>query len=138
MQNESMTVIKAEFKYPATEPMIQQCAQYCGCQINRVRVFTTSYDEEMIAQDDKIQNMAKPLLTNDYADDADAKQASKDYANQYLDKVTKDKSSIDIPYEGKKTPTATNTSKEGINTQSPMTNIKRPMRPETGSRKASA
>ena len=37
LENESVTIIKAEFKYPATEPMIQQCAQACGCNINRVK-----------------------------------------------------------------------------------------------------
>ena len=138
MENESVTIIKAEFKYPATEPMIQQCAQACGCQVNRVRVVDTAYDEGIDAEMQQYANQAKdqPLLLKQELED-NGKEASKEYANQYLDRVMPKKPSIDIPFDAKKTPTAPNTSKEGINTKSPMSNIKRPERPATGSRKAS-
>lgn len=137
LENESVTIIKAEFKYPATEPMIQQCAQACGCNINRVRATTTQFDDSLNAEADKFANeKSEGLLLNPELPD-NGKEASKEYAGQYLDRVVPKKPSVDIPYAGKKTATQPNKSKEGINTQSPMSKINRPMRPETGSRKAS-
>jgi hypothetical protein len=130
-------IIKAEFKYPATEPMIQQVAQQLGCNINNVRVTTTDYNDSINAENDRYSNedrSDKPLLTNPELLD-DGKQANKDYANQYLDKVLPKRPSIDIPYEGKKTPTAPNKSKEGMQTQSPMSKINLPPKPATGARK---
>lgn len=138
LENESITIIKAEFKYPATEPMIQQLAQLLGCNLNRVRVMTTDYNDSINDESEGYANEIKdePLLLQQDLED-NGKEASKEYANQYLDRVVPKKPSIDIPYEGKKTPTIPNKSSEGINTQSPMSKITRPMRPETGSRKAS-
>lgn len=140
VENESVTIIKVEFKYPATEPMIQQCAQACGCQINRVRMFDSHYEDSINSEMEQYANQAKdePLLQNPELKDSEgAKQASKDYANQYLDKVVPKESSVDIPYSAKKTPTAPKDNKETSH-MSPMSKIKRPERPATGSRKASA
>jgi hypothetical protein len=134
MENESITIIKAEFKYPATEPMIQQCAQMSGCNINRVRVFTSEYFDSINTESDKYANQPESLLLTPELEDS-GKEASKDYANQYLDKVVPKKPSIDIPYEGGKTATAPNKSKEGINTMSPMSKVKLPAKPSTGARK---
>lgn len=139
LENESVTIIKVEFKYPATEPMIQQCAQACGCLISRVRVVTTEFADGMEEATTKLQNQYDTsstdslLNTEELADDG--KEASKDYANQYLDKVVSKEPSIDIPYASKKTPTAPNNSKEGINTKGPFSSVKRPERPATGARK---
>lgn len=141
LENESVTIIKAEFRYPATEPMIQQCAQACGCNVNRVRVLDTQFADDMEKATDKVQNQYDTskdkslLMTTELADDG--KEASKEYANQYLDRVVPKKPSIDIPYEGKKTPTVPNKSKEGINTVSAMGNgrVKMPEKPATGARK---
>jgi hypothetical protein len=133
-ENQSVTIIKAEFKYPATEPMIQQIAQQLGCNINKVRVMTTDYNDSINSENDNYANQADTVLTQETLPD-NGKEASKDYANQYLDKVLTKKPSIDIPYDAKKTPTAPNNSKEGINTKSPMSSIKMPARPQTGARK---
>ena len=136
-ENQSVTIIKAEFKYPATEPMIQQIAQQLGCNINNVRVMTSDYNDSINAENDKYANQDdsdKPLLTQETLPD-NGKEASKDYANQYLDKVLPKEPSIDIPYDAKKTPTSPNNSKEGINTKSPMSNVKLPPKPATGARK---
>lgn len=131
-ENQSITIIKAEFKYPATEPMIQQLAQACGCQIDRVRVFTTDYTDSINDESDRVANeMSKPLLTNPELQD-DGGVAAKEYAGQYLDRVLPKKPSIDIPYAAKQTPTIKNTSKEGINTSSPMSKMTRPAKPQTG------
>lgn len=136
LQNQSITIIKAEFKYPATEPMIQQCAQHCGCNINNVRVVTTDYDDSINSEAEGYANEQKdePLLLNTELGD-NGKEASKEYAGQYLDRVMPKKPSINIPYAGKATPASPNKSKEGINTVSPMTKITRPQLPSTGARK---
>lgn len=136
--NQSVTIIQAEFKYPATEPMIQQVAQQCGVNINRIRAVTSDYNDSINAENDKYANAMdeekKALLDTPELED-NGKQASKDYANQYLDKVIPKEPSIDIPYNAKKTPTVKNTSKEGIQTKSPFSNIKMPAKPPTGAHK---
>lgn len=134
LQNESITIIKAEFKYPANEPMIQQLAQSLGCNINRVRVTTTDYNDSINAESDRFaneENSDKPILTQEIMPDA-GKEASKDYANQYLDKVVPKKPSIDYMFDAPKTPTSPNKSKEGINTQSPMSKMTPIKKPLTG------
>jgi len=137
LENESVHIFKAEFKYPATEPQIQQIAQLLGKQISTVRVFTSQYDDSINAENDQYANQPKPLLVNSDMDevDAEAKKASKEYGNQYLDKVVKKEPSIDIQYAAQKTPTIPNKSKEGINTLSPMSKVKVPPKPSTGARK---
>ena len=136
LQNESIVIIKCEFKYPATEPMVQQLAQLLGCNINRVRMITTDYNDSINSEAEGYANEAKdePLLLKTELED-NGKEASKEYASQYLDRVVPKKPSIDIPYDGKKTPIAPNKSKEGINTLSPMSKITRPDLPATGARK---
>lgn len=135
LENEAVTIIKAEFKYPATEPQIQQCAQACGCNVNRVRVVTTEYNDSINAENDKYANEAshEPLLLNSELED-NGKEASKEYANQYLDRVVPKKPSVDIPYAGQKTPTAPKDNKE-VSHMSPMSKIKRPDLPATGAKK---
>lgn len=138
LENESVHIFKAEFKYPATEPMIQQIAQLLGKNINMIRVVTTDYNDTINSEKDGYANQAKdsPLLdTEDMGEVDGAKQASKDYANQYLDKVVPKKPSIDYQYSGKKTPDTPNKSKEGIQTKSPMTKVNLPPKPSTGARK---
>jgi hypothetical protein len=136
LQNESIVIIKCEFKYPATEPMVQQLAQLLGCNINRVRMITTDYNDSINSEAEGYANEAKdePLLLKTELED-NGKEASKEYASQYLDRVVPKKPSIDIPYDGKKTPIAPNKSKEGINTLSPMSKITRPDLPATGARR---
>lgn len=138
LENESVHIFKAEFKYPATEPMIQQIAQLLGKNINMVRVVTTDFNDSINSEKDGYANQAKdiPLLDKAEMEEAEgAKQASKDYANQYLDKVVPKKPSIDYHYSGQKTPDAPNKSKEGIQTKSPMTKVNLPPKPSTGARK---
>jgi hypothetical protein len=133
LQNESITIIKAEFKYPANEPMIQQVAQLLGCNINKVRVTTTDYNDSINAESEKFGNemKAEPLLLQPEMED-NGKQANKDYANQYLDKVVPKRPSIDYMFDAPKTPTSPNKSKEGINTQSPMSKMTPIQKPLTG------
>jgi hypothetical protein len=138
LENESVHIFKAEFKYPATEPMIQQIAQLLGKNINMVRVMTTDYNDSINSEKDGYANQAKdsPLLSKEEMEEVDgAKQASKDYSNQYLDKLVPKKPSIDYQYSAKATPNSPNKSKEGIQTKSPMTKVNLPPKPSTGARK---
>ena len=133
LQNQSVNIFKAEFKYPATEPMIQQVAQQCGCNINNVRAIQAAYDESITDESDKYMNQESPVLLQTEMPD-NGKEASKDYANQYLDKVVPKKPTIDMKFDGKATPIQPNKSKEGINTASAMGNgrVPRPELPKTG------
>ena len=110
-------------------------AQLLGHNINMVRVVTTDYNDSINSENDKYANEEShtPILTHQELEDS-GKQASKDYANQYLDKVVPKKPSIDYQYDAKATPTVPNKSKEGIQTTSPMGNgrVPRPAFPTTG------
>ena len=93
MSNVSVTILKCEFRYPATEPMIQQCAQACGCNVNRVRVLDTQFADDMEKATDKVQNQYDTskdkslLMTTELADDG--KEASKEYSQSYLPSIKK-------------------------------------------------
>ncbi len=139
--NEPVTIIKATFRYPATEPMIQQVAQLLGYNINMVRVVSTDFDDSINNEAEGYANQAKdsPLLTKEELAD-NGKDANKAYADSYLDSIKKqaEGSKIDIPYEGKKTPDAFDPFKQpvydkaGVN--SPMSKITRPEKPKTGAK----
>jgi len=134
--NQSVTIIKAEFRYPATEPMIQQIAQQQGFNINRIRAITTDFNDSLNAENDKYANQMddskkEALLTQEELAD-NGKQAGEDYAKQYLDKVVPTKPSIDYAFAGKPTTKDVNKSKEGIQTKSPFSKINMPPRPTTG------
>ena len=144
LSNESVTIIKAEFRYPATEPMIQQIAQLLGYNVNMVRVISTDFDDSINGEVDGYANQMKdsPLLTHEeMGEEAGAKEASKAYGDSYLTSI-KDQakeSKIDIPYEGKKTPDAFDPFKpylpdDKTGNLSPMSKITRPAKPSTGSR----
>ena len=137
-ENDSLTLIKVEFRYPATEPMIQQCAQACGCNLNRVRMQTTEFVDSVDKTAEQYQNQvdSSPVLLKADLED-NGKEASKEYANQYLDPVVPTSPSLAIPYDAPNTPTQPNKSKEGINSISPMSKVTRPQKPATGSSKAS-
>ncbi len=142
LTNQSITIIKAEFRYPATEPMIQQIAQLLGYNINMVRAVSSDYDDSVNSESDKFANQAKnsPLLTHPELED-NGKEASKEYGESYLSSIKKqaEGSKIDIPYEGKKTPDAFDPFKQPVidkkGTESPMSKITRPAKPATGASK---
>jgi hypothetical protein len=133
VENEPVTIIKCEFKYPATEPMIQQMIQLMGKNVNQVRLITTDYNDSINHEVDQYANEAShsPLLLHTELED-DGKQASKDYANQYLDKVVPKKPTFEYEYSAGKTTSAPNKTKEGIQTKSPMTHVTRQPKPKTG------
>jgi hypothetical protein len=142
MVNQPVTIIKAEFKYPATEPMVQQIVQLLGGNVNQVRMVTTEFDDSINSEAEGYANQAdhNPLLNHPELEDT-GKDASKAYGDSYLDSVKKQSvgSKIDIPYEGKKTKDSFDpfakpvTDKAGIN--SPMSKMTRPAKPATGASK---
>ena len=142
LENESVTVIKAEFRYPATEPMIQQIAQLCGYNVNMVRMVSAKFDDSIDSEQVGYQNEMShsPLLNHtELEEQPNAKEASKAYGDSYLQSI-KDQakeSKIDIPYAGTKTKDAFDPFKpylddKKLGDKSPMTTIKMPPKPKTG------
>lgn len=145
LSNQSVTIIKAEFRYPATEPMIQQVAQLLGYNVNMVRVIDTKFDDGINVEADEYANQMKdsPLLDQEeMGEEEGAKEASKAYGGSYLQSIkdqAKD-SMIKVPYAGKETPDAFDPFKpylddKSLGDKSPMSTITRPAKPATGARK---
>lgn len=142
LSNQPITTIKAEFRYPATEPMIQQIAQLLGYNINMVRVVQTNFDDSVNKENEMYANQAKdnPLLTKPQLED-NGKEASKEYGQSYLNSIKKQAKGeeITIPYEGKETKDQFDPFKpymvDNKGQKSPMTDIKLPAKPSTGAKK---
>lgn len=145
LSNQSVTIIKAEFRYPATEPMIQQIAQLLGYQVDMVRVVSSDFDNSINSEAEGYANEMShnPLLLHpELEEQPGAKEASKNYGDSYLKSIqaqAKD-SKIDIPYDAKKTPDAFDPFKPYLDNdprgiKSPMSTIKRPAKPATGASK---
>lgn len=141
LSNQSVTIIKAAFRYPATEPMIQQMAQLLGYNVNMVRVVTTDYNDSINTEADQYANEMReePLLTHEeMGSAAGAKEASKAYGESYLSSVKEQMkgNTIDIPYAGKETPDSFDPFKampqDPRGDKSPMSTISRPAKPKTG------
>ena len=142
VSNVPVTLIKCKFRYPATEPMIQQLAQLCGYNVNLVRLVKTGYDESITTEQEGYENQMdhSPLLTHEELEEQPgAKEAAKAYGNSYLDSIkdqTKD-DKIEIPYAGTKTkaafdPFKPETLMSSMGKDSPMSKISRPAKPQTG------
>jgi hypothetical protein len=140
LENQKVCIIKAKFRYPATEPMVQQMAQLLGHNLNMVRMIDTKYDDSIDQEAELYANQMKhsPVLTHKEMED-NGKKASKEYGESYLtsikDQTKNDK--INIPYEGKKTKDAFDPFKpymddKKLGDMSPMTKISRPAKPKTG------
>lgn len=142
LHNQPVTIIKAQFRYPATEPMIQQIAQLLGYQVDMVRVISSDFDDSINSEAGGYANEMdhNPLLLHpELEEQPGAKEASKNYGDSYLTSIkdqAKD-SKIDIPYAGQHTKDAFDPFKpylddKQMGDKSPMTTIKRPPKPQTG------
>ena len=142
LHNQPVTIIKAQFRYPATEPMIQQIAQLLGYQVDMVRVVSSDFDDSINSEAEGYANEMdhNPLLLHpELEEQPGAKEASKNYGDSYLTSIkdqAKD-SKIYIAYAGQKTPDAFDPFKpylddKSMGDKSPMTTIKRPPKPATG------
>lgn len=138
LENQSITILDCEFRYPCTEPMVIQMVQLLGYDPNKVRLVQTEFDDGINQEVEMYANQASPVLDQEEMPD-NGKEASKQYANQYLDKLVPKKSTFNIPFAAKPTKEE-NTIDEirkmqsSVGKDSPMTKINRPMRPATGSR----
>jgi hypothetical protein len=133
--NESVASMDCEFRYPAIEPQIQQIAQLLGLDPNRIRMLTSSYEDSMFDEKEKIEEQNKDLLTDTDlpAPDAEQKALSKDYsANPYDHAVLKNAYRSEFTVAGGKTPPAETTNDLPMGTKSPMTKVTRSPRPATG------
>jgi len=138
IKNEPVTVLKCKFRYPCTEPMVQQLAQLLGYNLNYVRLVDSAYDDSINREQEEYANQMSPN-TKDFDKISGAEQANKDYSDSYLNSIkeqSKD-SKIMIPYAAKETPDAFDPFKpylddKSMGDKSPMSNIKRPAKPKTG------
>lgn len=137
LENQSVTIIDAEFKYPVVEPFVKQVARLLNYDENLVRLIQSNYDDSIDSEVDQYENQAShsPVLDHKELEDqgAAAKQASKDYADQYLTKIAKEseKDRPEMPYAAPKTKPAEDIRKKPGNDKSPMTTIVRPEKPAT-------
>ena len=81
ISNQPVTIMKAEFRYPATEPMIQQMVQLLGYNVNMVRVVSTAFDDSINSESEAYSNEMKenPVLTHEeMSEQPGAKEANKE------------------------------------------------------------
>lgn len=139
LSNQPVTMIDVEFKYPCTEPMVKQLARLLNYDENLVRLVQADYDESVTGEVEQYENQMShsPVLDHEELEDA-GKEASKDYADQYMTKLMKaaEKDKMDMPYASPKTKAAEDMRKTPGNTKSPMTTIVRQPKPETGASKS--
>lgn len=133
-ENDRVTHMDVEFRYPAIEPQIQQIVQLLGFDPNRVRMLTVPYEDSMSDEKSKIDSQNKDLLDSDYpADSAEQKALIKDYSAPYDEHdVLKNTYRSDFTVAGGKTPKAQTTNDLPMGDTSPMTKMTRKPKPATG------
>jgi hypothetical protein len=134
-ENDRVTSMDVEFRYPAIEPQIKQIAQLLGLDPNRIVMLTTPYEDSVDEERNKVEEQNKDLLTDtDFpAPDAEQKALSKDYSAPYdQHAVLKNAYRSDFTVAGGKTPPAATTNDLPMGANSPMTKVKRPPKPATG------
>ena len=139
LNNKEVAIITAEFKYPAIESMVKQMARLLNYDENLVRMIQADYDDSVQTEVQQYENQMShsPVLDHEELEDA-GKQASKDYADQYLTKIAKEteKDKIEMKYAAPKTKAAEDSRKIPGNNKSPMTTIQRQPKPATGATKS--
>ena len=141
IENDRVTLIDVEFKYPVIEPFVKQMARLLGMDENRVRMVSMEHDDVDNAQAEQFANVQShsPLLQHEELEDQ-GKEANKEYANQYLDRVKKqaEPDKMEMKFDGEKTPIANDpfipvkTDKAGLD--SPMSRMKKQPLPAIGSK----
>ena len=134
-ENDRVSHMDVDFRYPAIEPQIQQIAQLLGLDPNRIRMLTVPYEDGMAKEKADIDEQNQNLLTDtDYpAPDAEQKALSKDYSTgPYDHAVLKNAYRSNFEVAGGKTPKAQTTNDLPMGDTSPMSTVKRPAKPATG------
>lgn len=132
--NQRVTIIDGTFRYPATPPQIQQFAELLGLDADNICINDLKWSEGMDTELAGIDAQTEPLLTSDYpANSAEQKRLSKEYAdsNQQIVKNSAEKATWTVA--GGKTPPAATTNDLPQGVKSPMSTVKRPPKPATGS-----
>jgi len=133
--NESVNIMDGVFRYPATGPQIQQIAELCGLDADRICITQLNYAEGMDRELLGIEDQNRDLLNSPYpADSAEQKALKADYAAVGVDKqvVKNSASEARFTMAGGKTPPAETTNDLPMGVKSPISNIKRPPKPATG------
>ena len=133
-ENDRVTHMDVEFRYPAIEPQIKQLAQVLFMDPNRIIMLTTPHEDGMDSERERVAAQNKDLLDSDYpADTPEQLALKKDYsADPYQHAVLKNAYRSDFTVAGGKTPPAKTTNDLPMGNSSPMTKVKRPPRPATG------
>ena len=138
LEDQSVTIIDVDFKYPATEPMIKQIARLIGIDEDNVIVAQADYADSMEKEIDKISNRPSPILTQEELED-EGKEASKEYGDSYLSSIKKqaqeDKFTYEIAGKEKTSDSHDPFSPKKESSKSPLSTVKRPALPATGARK---
>ena len=135
--NDRVTHVDVEFRYPAIEPQIQQIAQLLMFDPNRIRMLTTPYEDSMDQERAEVEAQNKDLLTDtDFpAPNKQQKALYKDYSTEYNNHaVLKNAYRSDFTVAGGKTPAAKTTNDLPMGKNSPMSKIKLPPKPPTGNK----
>lgn len=135
-KNDSVTSIDCEFRYPAIEPQIKQIARLMFMDENRIIMQTTAYDNSVDKEMKQYAEQPKSVLTDtDYpADDKEQKELIKDYSTgPYDHAVLKNAYRSNFTIAGGNTPAPETTNDLPQGTESPISNIKRIHKPQTGS-----
>ena len=134
-ENQSMTFVDVNFRYPAIEPQVQRLAEFMGVSPNRVRMCQLEYADGMFREISNIESQNKDLLADtDYpAPDAEQQELKKDYsADAHDHAVLQNAYKTDFDIAGGKTPAAQTTNDLKQGTESPFSKVKRPPKPATG------
>jgi hypothetical protein len=134
-ENQRLSIIDVEFRYPAIEPQIRQIVQLLGMDPNKVIMQTPNYSDNNEEERVKIDDENKDLLSDtDYpAPDKKQRALSKDYATgPYDHAVLKNAYRSDFTVAGGKTAPAETTNDLAQGKMSPMSTVKRPPKPATG------
>lgn len=133
LENQAITIIDVEFRYPAVEPMIKQVARLLNYDENLVRMIQANFDDSISGEEEQFENQMShsPVLTHDELEDS-GKEASKEYGEQYMPRIMKDHKADKIKMAGPQTKPAEDIRKKPGNNMSPMSKIKMPPKPATG------
>lgn len=146
LRNQSITIFKAKFRYPATEPMIQQIAQLLGYNINMVRAIQTNYNDSINDETQAYANEKEnsPLLSHTELNQLEPQPGSKEANEEYQDLYRTSIKDQTAPYKTKTPFSAKETSivfdpyksipDDKLGIKSPMTKISRPAKPQTGAK----
>jgi hypothetical protein len=140
LKDQSITIIDVQFRYPATEPMVQQLARLLGFDENNIRMVQANYDDSVSKEAEMYANQMShtPILDHTELED-NGKEASKEYGDSYLGRIRKQEAGKGIknsyaakPEKNAFDPFSKAEAEKGMDNKSPMTKVNRPAKPATG------